>query len=202
MLGRLILSVCVFLTISFLVVPSALTQDAHSAQFPGFRTGQSGLGVVLGWPFGVRYQKWQTWKRATFFDLGYQTDGFLVGGANYSFYLFSEDDRWRVKQSVGTILYNLFVGATGAYFLGKDREERARLGLRAGGAFEYLFPASDWAFRAEVAPVFYLSGTTAAGVQAGIVLLRYLGGEKPSPVHKKNNKKREQKSNADEDWDF
>ncbi len=202
MLGNSRALICIVLTILLFQMSQVDAQDAHSAQFPGFRAGQSGLGVLLGWPFGGRYQKWLTWKRAVFFDVGYQTDGFLVGGANYSFYLFSEDDRWRIKRSVGTILYNVFIGATGGYYLGDEREERIRLGIRPGGAFEYLFPASDWAFRAEVAPVVYISGKTAAGVQAGIVFMRYLGGEKSKSDSNRGKKKQKDSVGQDEDWNF
>lgn len=124
---------------------------------------------------GGRYQRWLSWNRAAFFDVGYQIEGFLVGDANYAFYMLSEDDRWKLNSRVGTVLYNLMIGATAGYHIGKDREERSRLGIRGGAGFEYLFPASNWSFRAEVIPVFYLSGTTAAGLQGGLVMTYYLG---------------------------
>lgn len=185
---------------------SAWAQDAHAAQFPGFRAGQSGLGAVLGWPFGARYQKWLTWKDAMFFDLGYQTDGFFMFGGNYSFYMLSEDDRWRLDRRVGTILYNLFVGGVAGIHIGDSRSERERLGIRGGGAFEYLFPESDWALRVEVAPVLYLTGTTAAGLQGGIVLMKYFG--KPenqfsrSPKAKQARPPKSKSSGDNEDWNF
>ncbi len=139
------------------------------------RTDRSGLGVVLGWRFGARYQRALNWRQAAFFDLGYQTDEFIVADANFSHYFLSEEDRWRNKGGTGTVLYNIFVGVTVGYHVGTDRDERSRLGARGGGAFEYLFPASDWSIRAEVAPVLFFSGTTAAGFQGGVVLLRYFG---------------------------
>lgn len=184
---------------------SALAQDAHAAQFPGFRAGQSGLGAILGWPFGARYQKWTTWKNAMFFDLGYQTDEFFMFSANYSFYLLSEDDRWHFDRKVGTILYNLFAGGVAGIHLGSTRDERERIGIRGGGAFEYLFPASDWALRVEVSPVLFLTGTTAAGLQGGIIVMKYFG--KPEnqfsrPPKAKAAKEKSSTKSKDEDWNF
>lgn len=183
----------------------AVAQDAHSAQFPGFRSGQSGFGGILGYPFGARYQKWTSWKEAMFFDMGYQTDGFFMFGGNYSFYLLSEDDRWRMDRRVGTILYNLFGGGTGGIYIGSKRTEKQRLGIRAGGAFEYLFPASDWAVRVEVAPVLFLTGTEAAGLQGGIIFMKYFGGKPAPPPPTKTRTTKPAKTSTDpkgDEWNF
>jgi hypothetical protein len=166
------------LTLALLIF-APWSADAQTADdFPGFRIGQTGWGAIMGWPFGVRHQRWLNWKQAAFYDVGYQTDGFVMVGANFSHYFLNEEDRWRAGRKVGTILYNAFAGGTAGYHIGDDSDERSKLGIRAGGAFEYLFPRSPWAIRAEVAPVLFFSGTTAAGLQGGIILMKYFGGTK------------------------
>lgn len=162
-----------FITLALFCVSMPAGASSPASGFPGFHRGQAGWGVILGWPFGVRHQRWLSGKQATFYDLGYQTDGFIMAGADFSQYFFSEEDRWRAGRGVGTILYNAFAGGIAGYHVGGDSDERSRLGVRAGGAFEYLFPRSAWSVRAEVAPVLFFSGNTAAGIQGGIVFMKY-----------------------------
>ena len=139
-----------------------------------------GWGAVLGWPFGVRYQRVLSWKQAAFYDLGYQTDKFVMMDANFSQYFLSEADRWKIGEKTGHVLYSAFVGATAGYHIGETNNERTRLGVRVGGAFEYLWPKTDWTLRAEAAPVLFIAGTTAAGLQGGIVIMKSFGKKKRS----------------------
>ena len=145
----------------------------QGSRFPGFKKGQYGLGGVIGQPFSGRFQRWIDWKRSWFADVGYQIDEFLVTHANYAIYLISEDDRWRLDRRVGTMLTSVFGGITAAAYLGEKEEETSRLGLRLGGAFEYLIPKTSWSVRIEVAPVLFLSGRTAGGLQGGIGFMYY-----------------------------
>lgn len=146
----------------------ALSQEAKAP---------TGWGVVVGWPSAFRYQKGLDWKNAMFFDVGYQMDGYAMVDANYSQYLMRAEDKWREDARVGTVLYNIFGGLTAGYRVNDDREEKSLFGIRGGAALEYLFPKSPWAIRAEVAPVLFFSGTTAAGMQGGLVLMHSLGGK-------------------------
>lgn len=157
--------------------------QSQAPQFQGFSRGQSGAGVLLGSPASVRYQRWIDWKTATFFSVGYSFEQFIMADANYAHYFLTEVDRWRDTQAAGSIMYSAFGGVTGGTYIGSDANEKPRLGLRLGGAFEYLLPSSKWTIRLEVAPVLYLSGKTTAGVQGGIALIYYFDQPK---MRKKN----------------
>ena len=170
-----------------IIITLALAWGASAGAVEIARTG---WGAVVGWPFGVRYQRALGWKQAAFYDLGYQTDEFVMVGANLSRYFLTEDDRWKVGEKTGRIFYSGFLGGTAGYRVGTSDGERSRLGLRAGGAFEYSFPDPDWALRAEVAPVLFLTGTSAAGLQGGIVLMKYFGNRsKRQPKLKRPSQK-------------
>ncbi|MCB0365701.1 MAG: hypothetical protein H6624_18755 [Bdellovibrionaceae bacterium] len=145
----------------------------RGSKFPGFKSGQYGWGGVVGQPFAARYQRWIDWKRAWFADVGFTIDEFLVTHANYAIYLISEDDRWKMDRRVGTALFNVFGGVMASAYLGDKEEEDSQLGLRIGGAFEYLIPKSSWSVRLEVAPVLFLSGRTAGGLEGGIAAVYY-----------------------------
>lgn len=153
--------------------PTVQTVSADESRFPGFKSGQYGLAGMIGQPISIRYQKWLNWKRAWNADFGYQLDEFLVFDANYVYYLLSEDDRWRMSQSVGTVMFSVFGGIVAGVYLGDKREEESQLGIRAGGAFEYLLPKAIWSLRLEVSPVLYLSGRTSGGLQGGIGVTYY-----------------------------
>lgn len=152
------------------VVETIVGEDSR---FPGFRKGQYGWGGMIGQPISVRYQSWMNWKRAWFADFGYDLEEFLSFDANYSFYLLSEDDRWKIGKQVGTIMFSTFIGLNVGAYLGDKKEEESRLGVRGGGSFEYLLPKSRWSLRLEISPVLYLSGHTTGGVQGGIGMTYY-----------------------------
>lgn len=168
-----LLAVCILLS-------SAFGDMAHSAEprFPGFKNGDYGLGAILGNPTGFRYQRWLDWQTATFFDVGVSADRYMLGDANYSYYFFSEDDRWKVQDRVGVVMYSAFAGLTGGIYIGKDSGKPATLGARGGFAFEYLLPKSTQSLRAEIAPVIYLSGPTAATIQVGVAYVYYFEHKK------------------------
>ncbi|MCC7406161.1 MAG: hypothetical protein IT288_17335 [Bdellovibrionales bacterium] len=160
----------------FLASTSALSAEkiaGAGSRFPGFKKGDYGWGGVIGQPFAGRYQRWMDWKRAWFADVGYQIDEFFVAHANYAHYLINEDDRWKMDRRVGTALTNVFGGVVASAYLGDKPEEKSQLGIRVGGAFEYLVPKTGWSVRLEVAPVLYLSGRTAGGLEGGIVFIYY-----------------------------
>lgn len=171
-----------------------VTQD--ESRFPGFKSGQYGLAGMIGQPISVRYQKWLNWKRAWNADLGYQLDEFLVFDANYVYYLLSEDDRWRMSQNVGTVMFSVFGGIVAGVYLGEKREEESQLGLRAGGGFEYLLPKAIWSLRLEVSPVLYLSGRTSGGLQGGIGITYYFDSK-----IKKHQETTSQSSESEDSFD-
>ncbi len=157
---------------------SLVFAQSQGTRFQGFSRGQSGAGVLLGSPMSARYQRWLDWKTATFFSVGYSFEKFIMADANYAHYFLTEDDRWRNKEAVGAIMYSAFAGVTGGTYVGTATNEKARLGVRAGGAFEYLLPESKWTIRLEIAPVLFLSGKTTAGVQGGVGVIYYFDQEK------------------------
>ncbi len=162
------------LLLSFFITAHA--DDEQTFQYTGFRQGQLGIGGVLGMPTGLRIQRFLSWRSAVFFTAGYNIDRFIEGDINYSYYVMAEEDPWQKPGQVGHILYNVFGGVTTGLPLRQG--DTARFGVRGGIAFEYLLPSTHWALRAEVAPVIYLSGATAAGLQNGIVVSYYFGETK------------------------
>lgn len=205
-----------FLIVIISLSGSAALAQTHGTKFQGFSRGQYGVGALLGSPMSARYQRWLDWKTATFFSAGYSFEQFVMADANYAHYFLTEDDRWRDTQAVGSIMYSAFVGVTGGTYIGSDKNEKARLGLRGGGAFEYLLPSSTWTIRLEIAPVLYLSGKTTAGVQGGVGIIYYfdqakikkqkyssevrggidkgiIEGEQGADMHKKKRKRKKQK---------
>ena len=152
--------------------------QSQGTRFQGFSRGQAGAGFLFGSPMSARYQRWLDWKTATFFSAGYSFEKFIIADANYAHYFMTEEDHWRNKQAVGSIMYSAFVGVTGGTYIGTATNEKPRLGARAGGAFEYLLPDSKWAIRLEVAPVLYLSGKTTAGIQGGVGIMYFFDQDK------------------------
>lgn len=163
-----------------LVVSSA--EESSVFQYTGFSQGQMGVGAVLGVPAGVRVQRFLSWRANVFLTAGYGIDRFIMADVNYSYYVYAQEDPWQGSTKVGHILYNIFAGATTGFPLKSD--DRSRMGLRGGAAFEYLLPNSRWTLRAEVAPVIYLSGSTAAGFQSGILAMYYFGQNSKAPLKK------------------
>lgn len=172
------------------------TVSQGESRFPGFKSGQYGLAGMIGQPISIRYQKWLNWKRAWNADFGYQLDEFLIFDANYIYYLLSEDDRWKMSQSVGTVMFSVFGGIVAGVYLGDKREEESQLGLRAGGAFEYLLPKAIWSLRLEVSPVLYLSGRTSGGLQGGIGITYYFDSK-----YKKRQETEPQSSESEDSSD-
>jgi hypothetical protein len=155
---------------------SVFAEPNSTFQYTGFRQGEMGVGAILGLPAGVRVQRFLSWRSSVFVTGGYSIDKFATADANYSYYLLAQEDPWHDSKSVGYILYNVFGGLTAGF--PTSGSAQSRLGLRFGAAFEYLLPNSQWSLRAEVAPVLYLSGQTAAGFQSGVAAMYYFGPAK------------------------
>lgn len=188
-----------FVLLCFLFSTTAQAETAPT-RFQGFSRGQSGAGAIVGAPFSARYQRWMDFRNATFFSFGYSLDKYLVADANYAYYFLSEDDRWKMNNKVGQIFYSAFAGVTGGTYIGTAKNEKARLGARIGGAFEYLLPDTTWVLRLEVAPVLYLSGTTTAGLQGGIGVMYYFDQGKKKKSRRKI--KVEESSSSGEELDL
>lgn len=202
---RYLLLLAVFLNLYFTPLSysssAVQTVSQDESRFPGFKSGQYGLAGMIGQPISIRYQEWLNWKRAWNADFGYQLDEFLVFDANYVYYLLSEDDRWRMSQRVGTVMFSVFGGIVAGVYLGDKREEESQLGLRAGGAFEYLLPKATWSLRLEVSPVLYLSGRTSGGLQGGIGITYYFDS-KTKKRQETGTQSDESEDSSDEFQDF
>lgn len=115
-----------------------------------------------------------------------------MADANYAYYFLTEDDHWKMNRKIGLIMYSAFAGVTGGTYVGNAKNEKARLGGRVGGAFEYLLPDSTWTIRLEVAPVLYLSGSTTAGIQGGIAVMYYFDEIGKKKVRRKTKVQKEE----------
>jgi hypothetical protein len=167
------------------VCTTAWAESNSTFQYTGFRQGQLGVGAILGLPAGVRVQRFLSWRSSVFVTGGYSLDKYATADANYSYYLLAQEDPWHDSKSIGYILYNVFGGLTAGFPTGTTTGT-SRLGVRLGAAFEYLLPNSQWSLRAEVAPVVYLSGQTAADFQSGVAAMYYFGpGKRATPTDKK-----------------
>lgn len=172
-----------FFPLSFLVAVLVLPAEGFATHrdsvFSGFKKDQSSVAAIVGVPIAVRYQRFTRPYQSYFFDVGIDAgDDTILASGSYSWYFLDEGDSWRSYDLSGTILYSVFVGGVAGYYTGDDDDddEKYRIGARAGGAFDYLFPSHHWSLRVELAPMLYVAGRTAAGVQGGIGIVYFFDG--------------------------
>lgn len=180
-----------YLALIFMIVVSCNVTHGGVERFD---KGTTGIGVVAGQPLLFRYQLWENWKRAYFFDGGYNFEKFFVGGINYLFYFYDVKDFWRTRSKSNALLFYLGPGAYLGYSTDSGNPNQSLVfSARGVGGAEYVFAGRGLSLRAEVGPAINIIGRTFLSVQGGVGITYYFGGasKKVSASDvpaKKNNK--------------
>jgi hypothetical protein len=184
----------VILSLSTLFASQGLAFEKRPIRFD---RDLKGLGLIAGQPLSARYQLWTSWRRAWYYDVGYNFDKAITGSANYTFYFYDVKDLWKSKNKMNALLFFISPGVFAGYRTQtQTSSEQVLLGGRVVGGVEYAFAGRSFSLRAEVGPAVYVFGRTFSGLQGGLGLMYYFGGNssKKSSESSKANDKNEEKS--------